>query len=336
MWEPIANTPEVWAAIDRLAEAPSPVPDRALLATYLATVRDDDTAAAALADLAASFDAGYERPALIGGLAGAAWVANHVAPETEELLAACDASLARLLDAWTGPLDLTHGLVGLGIYFLDRDSEIAARARSRIVELLAARRRSDGTWFTPVDELHPDERPDNPNGRLDCGVPHGIAGIAGLLRRIAGEPATSLADEATRWLLAQLRDGALPRSIVDGEWRKGRIAWCYGTPGACLALGGPRELTGWLALPPWQTDTLALCHGAAGLMHAANRMYQATREPAYRDTAHAWLAQLLARISEAPAGDLLDGSAGIALALLAIATDLPPAWDRMLLCDVVG
>ncbi|MBV8757415.1 MAG: hypothetical protein JO257_09080 [Deltaproteobacteria bacterium] len=334
MWEPIANTPEVWAAVDRLAEAPSPVPDRALLAAYLASVRDDDSATTALEDLVAAFDRGFARVDLTGGLAGAAWVANHVAPDSEELLAACDASLARALDAWKGPLDLTHGLVGIGIYFLDREGDVAARARARIVELLAERRR-DGTWFTPREELHPDEQPHFPNGRVDCGIPHGVGGIAGLLRRMGGD-ATTLADSTTRWLLAQLRDGGLPRAIVDGEPKPGRVAWCYGMPGACLALGGPRELTGWLSVKPWQTDTLALCHGAGGMMHMANRMYQATREPAYRVTALAWLEQLLARISEAPPGDLLDGSAGIALALLAAATDLEPAWDRMLLCDVVG
>jgi lantibiotic biosynthesis protein len=333
VWEAIANTREVWAAIDRLAALPSPVPDRALLASYLATVRDDDSASDALADLVGAFERGFERPALTGGLAGAAWVANHVAPESEELLAACDASLARALDSWVGPLDLTHGLVGVGIYFLDRESDIAARARARVVELLAARMR-DGTWHTPPEELVEWQRLQHPNGVIDCGVPHGVGGIVGLLRRI--DPASPLAEVGARWLLAQRQGDQLPAMVVDGNAQLGNTAWCYGAPGACLALGGVRELTGWLAKPAWPTDSRALCHGAAGLMHMTNRMYQATRDEAYRKTALTWLDRVLARIDEAPAGDLLDGSVGIALALLAVATDLPPAWDRMLLCDVVG
>lgn len=333
MWEPIANTPAVWAAIDRLAEAPSPVPDRALLATYLATVRDDDSATGALADLVGAFERGFERPALFGGLAGAAWVANHVAPESEELLAACDASLARTLDDWRGPLDLTYGLVGVGMYFLDREGEVATRARARVVELLGQRSR-DGAWFTPVDDLHPHEHSVYPNGKFDCGVPHGAAGIVGLLLRI--DAANPLTVAGRRWLLAQRQGDVMPFAIIDGRPRIGRTAWCYGAPGVCLALGGARELTAWLEQPPTPTDTLALCHGAAGLMHMANRMYQATRDEAYRHTALAWLDRVLAEISQAPAGDLLEGSAGIALALLAVASDLPPAWDRMLLCDVVG
>ena len=315
MWEAIANTPAVWTAIDRLAEAPSPVPDRALLAAYLATVRDDDSATPALADLVAAFERGFDRPALIGGLAGAAWVANHVAPESEELLAACDASLSRVVETWHGPLDLTHGLVGFGVYFLDRESDVAVRARARIVEQLGERATYD-------------------RGVVDCGVPHGIGGIVGLLRRLdASHP---LAAAGTRWLLAQRQGDAMPAVIADGVAKLGNTGWCYGAPGACLALGGARELTGWLAQPPWPTESLALCHGAAGLMHAANRMYQATRDQAVRHTALAWLDRLLSRIAEAPAGDLLDGSAGIALALLAVASELEPAWDRMLLCDLVG
>lgn len=332
MWEPIANTPAVWAAIERLAEAPSPVPDRALLATYLATVRDDDSASGALADLVAAFERGFEQPALIGGLAGAAWVANHVAPESDELLAACDASLARTLDDWRGPLDLTHGLVGVGIYFLDRDSELAVRARARVVELLAARVR-DGTWPTSPEDLVEWRRAKHPRGLVDCGVPHGVGGIVGLLRRI--DATSPLAEAGTRWLLAQRQGDAMPALIVDGDAKLGNTAWCYGAPGACLALGGPRELTGWLAAP-WSVDEVTLCHGAAGLMHMANRMYQATRDEAYRRTALAWLDGVLARIAEVPAGDLLEGSVGVALALLAMASELPPAWDRMLLCDVVG
>jgi len=333
VWEAIANTPEVWAAIDRLAEAPSPVPDRALLATYLATVRDDDRETPALAELVGAFERGFKRPALIGGLAGAAWVANHVAPDSEELLAACDTSLARSLDGWQGPLDLTHGLVGIGMYFLDRESTVAERARGRVVELLAARAR-DGTWHTPPEDLVEWQRARYPQGVHDCGVPHGIAGIVGLLRRM--DAASTLAEGGARWLLAQRQGDALPAVVVDGDARLGNTAWCYGAPGACLALGGAHELTGWLVRPPWPTESLALCHGAAGLMHMANRMYQATRNEVYRHTALAWLEQVLAGIEQAPPGDLLDGSAGIALALLAVATDLPPAWDRMLLCDVVG
>lgn len=333
MWEPIANTPAIWTAIDRLAEAPSPVPDRALLATYLATARDDDSATPALVNLVGAFERGFERSWLFGGLAGAAWVANHVAPDSEELLSACDASLARTLDDWRGALDLTYGLVGVGVYFLDRESEVAARARARIVEILGEHAR-DGTWFTPPEALPPHLLELYPRGKIDCGIPHGVAGIVGLLLRI--DAANEHAAAGKRWLLAQREGDAMPAAIVDGRARIGRAAWCYGAPGVCLALGGPRELTGWLTQAPTTTDSLTFCHGAAGLMHMANRMYQATRDEAYRLTALAWLDQVLARIDEVPAGDLLDGSVGVALALIAAASDLPPAWDRMLLCDVVG
>jgi lantibiotic biosynthesis protein len=83
-----------------------------------------------------------------------------------------------------------------------------------------------------------------------------------------------------------------------------------------------------------------LCHGAAGLMHIFNRIYQATGQSVFRDAALRWLDDTLA-LCDFPAGNrwqescgLLNGAAGIALALLAVVGDREPRWDRILLCDL--
>jgi hypothetical protein len=92
------------------------------------------------------------------------------------------------------------------------------------------------------------------------------------------------------------------------------------------------------------------CHGAAGLAHIYNRLYQATGEPTLGRTAVYWLERTLDfyRLAR-DNGDawvqgswdqkpwtwtgieLVEGAAGVALVLLAAATSVEPIWDRMFL-----
>src|SRR5690348_7354709 len=122
------------------------------------------------------------------------------------------------------------------------------------------------------------------------------------------------------------------------------------------------------ARPAGQTGVTAagLCHGSAGLAHLFNRLYQLTAEQALADAARFWIERTLelcsapvpgesasgmdahgtaapgaaapARVPLAPAArtacngpGLLEGSAGVALALAAAGTAVEPAWDQMLL-----
>ncbi|HET9968151.1 MAG TPA: lanthionine synthetase C family protein [Streptosporangiaceae bacterium] len=109
-----------------------------------------------------------------------------------------------------------------------------------------------------------------------------------------------------------------------------------------------------------------LCHGSAGLAHLFNRLYQLTAEQALADAARCWIERTL-ELCSAPVPDesasgtdahgtaapgaaapgrvpltpaartagngpgLLEGSAGVALALEAAGTAAEPAWDQMLL-----
>jgi hypothetical protein len=93
------------------------------------------------------------------------------------------------------------------------------------------------------------------------------------------------------------------------------------------------------------------CHGAAGLGHIFNRLYQFTGQGDYRDAARSWFKWALDfrcqgrgiagfaafRVDhpgrhhwEANAG-VLEGVSGIGLALLAAAVDVEPQWDRAFL-----
>ena len=155
---------------------------------------------------------------------------------------------------------------------------------------------------------------------------------------------------------------------VEGDLGPARSAWCYGDPGVAAVLlvaargAGERD---------WERDAVALalrsagrppedagvdeacfCHGSAGLAHVYHRLYRATGEEALAAAARYWLADTVQRCESARAAaagddaawvlggedgphwtgaDIVDGAAGVGLVLLAAATGLEPAWDRMFL-----
>lgn len=156
-------------------------------------------------------------------------------------------------------------------------------------------------------------------------------------------------------------------NVPEEDRGPARSAWCYGDPGVAAVLmraaQGAEE-------PEWTRDATALairaarlpvdetgveyagfCHGAAGLAHVYNRLYQATGEAELRCAAQFWLNDTVTRCraarSVAPddptwvlggagasswiGADIVDGAAGVGLVLLAAATAVEPAWDRMFL-----
>jgi hypothetical protein len=183
--------------------------------------------------------------------------------------------------------------------------------------------------------------------------------------------ARPLVDDAVRWLVAHAidteRGPTFPAWLVPGEPPSpARSAWCYGDPGIAAALLVAARGTSQVA---WEQEARALairaacrpeedsgvvdaslCHGTAGLMHLFNRMYQATGEPCLRDAALRWLDRTLATCRTAQAEgdswvegaddflrapwtgvDIVNGAAGVALALLAAVSPIEPGWDRMFL-----
>ena len=148
-----------------------------------------------------------------------------------------------------------------------------------------------------------------------------------------------------------------------------RCAWCYGDPGIAAALLTAARGAG---VPDWEQAAVALacraaerresetgvvnacfCHGAAGLAHLYNRMYQATGEEKLRRVAVHWLERTLDfyRLARDNGSawvqgswdaaqptqwtwtgiELVEGAAGVALVLVAAATSVEPTWDRVFL-----
>jgi lantibiotic biosynthesis protein len=302
--------------------------DAALFWAYLAGAFDDDWIAAkydeavgALADHALR---GFADLSLYQGAAGTGFAIAHISePGTVE--ASLEPIDTLIFDAIAAQppahYDLISGLVGIGVYLVERgDAPTARRALDRLIDHLLARgeQTADGiAWFTSPELLPHHQLAQFPHGAFNCGVAHGIPGVVALLARVAGLPGTSerardAAVATLGWLAARRLDGGgYPAWVTRGNASRGeltRTAWCYGDAGVALATWSATSRLGLattdaVALaracarrPPDRCGVVdaGLCHGAAGLAHIYNRFYQASREPEFRTAATAWFEAALA------------------------------------------
>ena len=342
---------------------------------FARTRADQHAADAALTHLEVAVNRAVTRPltsSLYSGFVGIAWAVELV----DQLLGTgdenpsgdIDDALARLLGKYPeqAPYDLVHGLTGLGVYALARwPRPGAAQCVLGVIEQLARRARDDRDgifWLTPPSShCHAYW-----SGGVDLGVAHGIAGVIPFLARahrldLARQTVRPLLDGAVDWLLAHMIDTAsgptVPYLVADGvEPAPARSAWCHGNPGVAVALllaARDAAESAWAAVatelamtaairPPYQagvTDA-GLCHGSAGLAHLFNRMYQLTAEPVLADAARFWIErtfELCFAAGPACKGPgLLEGVAGVALAMEAASTTVEPAWDQMMLVSTAG
>lgn len=302
---------------------------------------------------------------LYHGYLGLAWAVEHLtgreapAEGEEDLNEEIDAALLSLLRhaPWRGEFDLLSGLVGWGVYALERLPRPSARAILPLIVKRLAECAEPGVRGAVWRD------PGNAGRDPDPGMAHGAAGVIALLARMLREGAAS--PEAAL-LLAAAVEGVLSRPVRDEE-EEDDLAWCAGNAGLSVALLAAARACGrddWesaarrlaaAAAESHQGDTggfdLALCHGTAGLSHLFHRLYRATGDPLHLAAARRWLESSLARRrpDEGIGGYLcrgrkadgsfgwladpgfLGGAAGIGLSLLAAAAAVEPAWDRLLL-----
>ncbi|HEY0514537.1 MAG TPA: lanthionine synthetase C family protein [Thermoanaerobaculia bacterium] len=287
---------------------------------------------------------------------------------------------------WPGEYDLIGGLSGLGVYALERlPRPTAAALLERIVDRLAETSEpiAGGTaWFTPPERLPEWQREFHGRGVYNLGVAHGLPGVVPVLAGavaagVAVDRARPLLDNSVRFLLSQRYDPVLGLSSCFGStyapWEgpsPSRLAWCYGDPGIAAALLATARAAG---EPEWERQAIdiglaavsrdpshslirdaGLCHGAAGLGHLFNRMFQETGEERLAEAARFWFERALELRVEGegiagfrawevnPSGEagwrsdagLLEGAAGVGLALLGALSTVEPAWDRTLLVSL--
>ena len=263
---------------------------------------------------------------LFGGFAGIGWVVDRLQPDAREddAVAPIDEALLDVVEGpWEGSYDLLRGLVGVGVYALERLPRAAARLLlGRVLDRLSelAEPRDGGVaWVSRPEWIPPSLRRDRTRPYLDCGVAHGIPGVIGLLaavalRGLADERARRLLQGAVEWQLQcriPTRDGLrTPHSIIPGvAVSPTREAWCYGDLGVSVALFYAGRA---LLEERWTSEALSMarraarlpfeasrvedacvCHGAAGYAHLMHRYWQATGEPLFRTAARRWIRVLL-------------------------------------------
>jgi hypothetical protein len=199
---------------------------------------------------------------------------------------------------WTHDYDLISGLVGMGVYALERLPRPAAQqCLADILDRLdeRAERGPDGTtWHTPPALLPPHQLVEHPDGHYNLGLAHGVPGVIGLLGAmwaadVARPRVGPLLERAVAWMLSR----ALPPGLgARYDWAQGsapnagpaagidaaadagaaaeapkptRSAWCYGDPGVAAALLLAGRATG---NARWIEEARALALGIAGRAEA--------------------------------------------------------------------
>lgn len=287
-----------------------------------------------------------------------------------------DARVAKILNqgVWREDYGLVNGLVGFGVYFLEgMPSERSERSLAMIIDQLdaCAEQTCVGmTWPTPPQHLPEWKRGRYPSGLYCSGAAHGVAGVIYLMAAAAAAGvevlrASRILEQAFAWLIDQ------HRSVALDPGPEAHLSWCSGELGiASIALLAARstrrddwlrfgsevlqECIDYSVTSPRIRDP-NLCHGAAGIAHMFNRIYQREGDLRCRDMAISWFTHAL-NLGEAGRGiggfsavrlvdrsadvvgfgevawpQFCDGTIGLALALLAASTTVEPVWDRLLL-----
>ncbi|MFL6194203.1 MAG: lanthionine synthetase C family protein [Thermoanaerobaculia bacterium] len=369
---------------------------QAVFYTYLALHTGDEAAAdraAALLDAAAEELATTPMPpSFYSGFSGVAWAMEHLKgrlfeddPDGDDPVLDIDEALIAPLSRpnWPGEYDLVGGLIGVGVYALERLPRPSGKALlEQVVDRLAERAdtmEEGRAWFTRPEGLPEWQREIHQRGIYNLGVAHGLPGafpvLAGACAAgVAVDRARPLLDDIVRWLLARRlepgKESCYGTSYAPWEpLSTSRLAWCYGDPGiaatllvAAQAVHEPewereaRDVARRAAERPESTALVrdaGLCHGAAGLGHLFNRIYQSTGDERVGEAARFWFERTLALRQEGqdvagyaawelnegkgawrPDSGFLEGATGVGLALLAAVSEIEPAWDRILLLSI--
>jgi lantibiotic biosynthesis protein len=302
---------------------------------------------------------GVQGASLFSGFSGVAWVCEYVGRRflqtPSELNDPIDEALLGFtaVTPWTLSFDLVAGIVGIGVYGLERRSTAAGIGIVRNVvhrlKELAIEDAAGIRWHTAPRLLPPWQRELYPDGYFNLGVAHGMPGVIAFLAEVCAleelaADARPLLDGAMQWLwsCADESDGisrfgtfVLPEQ-KDAQFRPSRVAWCYGDLGIAVALLVAARA---VRQPEWErfaldtalgvakreTDSAVadacLCHGAAGNAHLFNRLYQATKDERFLAAAQRWIRTTLSMRRQT--GSI----AGFVSWRPAARSDLPDGWD---------
>ena len=274
-------------------------------------------------------------PSLFGGFTGVAWAIAHLERKhrpdcnDEDSNQVIDEALKRYLhhSPWEEDYDLVRGLVGFGVYAVERLPQRSAVHCLKLVvnrlEEIAEDTKSGITWHTAPELLPNPIRKNFPRGYYNLGLVHGVPGVIVLLGQVCATSDDRLRDScakahrllkgAVTWLLEQQpadRSQSYPCYVGPGiASLPAPVAWWYGDLGIASALLMAARC---LNQPAWEREALVigrraaarpagqsgvvdsgLCYGAAGVGHLFNRLFQATGEARFSAAARFWFARTL-------------------------------------------
>ena len=318
---------------DALAKRPARTPfemcDHAIASAYLSG--GDDSGGRLLAEAVRKFNGHTPALGIDGGAARLGWTIAHLASRevADDRCARLDHMLAHAVRDWIGEFDLMNGLVGFGVYALERGMSGRALAKSVLDRLERSATGHGGglAWFTAGEYLPANHAKAAPDGYWNLGIPYGVPGVIALLARfvVAGievRRARALLEGAMRFLLstteppASVDVGRFPPWLPYQKRVSTRLAWCYGDLGVAAALMGAGLHVG---IDAWTREGVALartcaartleqahihdaniCHGAAGIAHLFHRMARATNDQTLYTAARAWIDETLRARNDAP------------------------------------
>ncbi len=320
------------------------------------------------------------------GTAGVGWFLEYAAKQqwleedTNELLADLDNLLHFKLNQFLQQhnWDFLHGAVGLGFYFLSRQTNTTSVTDSLDTLLLYLEHTAEQTpdkgykWKSVLNHET------NQIG-YNISISHGMSSIVVLLSKMYQleqykDRSKILLEGVVNYILAQEIDkekygSYFPSYAIESEeeLRASRLAWCYGDLGIAMALwqaGIAMQNENWknkaievLLFAAENRHDLqqefvmdaGLCHGSAGIAHIFYRAWWNTRMPEFKQAADYWFETTLkmAYHTDGLAGfktwrtpeyggwqnsySVLEGIAGIGLAMLSYITETEPTWDECLL-----
>jgi hypothetical protein len=323
-------------------------------------------------------------PGLYHGSCGVAYTLSLLAQQDPSYVHALKTLLARIIQQilswnWYEHSLLAHqqnfetigGAAGILRFLLTQQHEPEALpALEQIITYLIWVSEKQERWIHRPEHLGTFARERYPQGYIDLGLAHGLAGpLAALslaiLQGYSSSPGIRAAIERwSTWLISQQvttlwgKDWPSVRPIPSTQDRgedltPARAAWCYGTPGIARAiwLAGQaladdslriialEALAATLHRPAQERniDSSQVCHGLASLLLVCLRFGHdddATRIPWIHNAIETLTTALLSRWQqeyERLSPGFLTGATGGALTLIAALTHHEPIWDQVLL-----
>jgi lantibiotic modifying enzyme len=262
-------------------------------------------------------------------------------------------------------LDILHGAMGIGLYFLKRNKEKPVQKIINTLQKTSKKIENEILW-SKQDELF-----------YDFGLAHGNGSIIYFLTKcyaqnISPDLCRQLIEGCTNFFFGNIQNidiaGSYFPAFKKAEEYKiktthqySRLAWCYGDIGVLYTLFSSTQLlndtpnnerivkmleniASRRSKPVTGVVDACFCHGSSGVGYLNYKLYRETSNPVFKETAHYWLEQTINFAGEeGPAGymfnmgelgvlpqtNILNGLGGVGVFLTSILYDqLNSEWDE--------